>query len=201
MAAPTCYIPTQQSDAAAGLTGNKVDQHQHHHAAAAAAAAAPAPPTSTSSTPQHHSLQQQQQPLGHESKSFCPSENKEPDGSKAYGTFKSAAPPVPVPVNSAFRKDSSSSCPPSSGAARAGSVQYGEPLHNNTAAGSHWTAMSQTTIILGTDGNTSVQASAAAGVSAGEPGARGGLGRGTAEGCLGVPVVAVEGLHGCGSGV
>lgn len=171
MAAPTCYIPTQQSDAAAGLTANKVDhQHQHHHAAVtAAAAAAPAPPTSTSSTPHHHNpQQQQQQPSSHESKSFCPSENKEPDGSKAYGTFKSAAPPVPVPVpvNSAFRKDSSSS-----GAARAGSVQYGEPLHNNTAAGSNWTAMSQTTIILGTDGNTSVQASSAApGVSGGEPG-------------------------------
>lgn len=174
MAAPTCYIPTQQSDAAAGLTANKVDhQHQHHQAAAtAAAAAAPAPPTSSTSTPHHHNplqQQQQQQPSSHESKSFCPSENKEPDGSKAYGTFKSAAPPapVPVPVNSAFRKDSSSS----SGAARAGSVQYSEPLHNNTAAGSNWTAMSQTTIILGTDGNTSVQASSAApGVSRGKPG-------------------------------
>uniref|UniRef100_A0A3Q1JKP2 Transporter n=1 Tax=Anabas testudineus TaxID=64144 RepID=A0A3Q1JKP2_ANATE len=98
-----------------------------------------------------------------ESKTFCPTENKpgEPDTNKAYGTFKSAPPAVPgsVAVNSAFRKDSA-------GSARGGSAQYGDPLRataeqNNTAG--NWTAMSQTTIILGTDGNTSVQPGTVAG--------------------------------------
>lgn len=145
--APGGYIPTQQPDAAAGFTANKADN--------TAACPPPGP---------HH--QPAPQPPRNENKSFCPAENKpgELDSNKAYGTFKSAAPPVPAPaaVNSAFRKDSS-------GSARAGSVQYGDPLRapaeqNNTAAG-NWTAMSQTTIILGTDGNTSVQPSAVVGVS------------------------------------
>ncbi|KAF3686739.1 Sodium- and chloride-dependent glycine transporter 2 [Channa argus] len=92
--------------------------------------------------PHHHPAPQ---PPCNESKTFCPTENKpgEPDINKAYGTFKSTPPAVPgsVAVNSAFGKD-------------------GDPLRataeqNNTAG--NWTAMSQTTIILGTDGNTSVQ--------------------------------------------
>lgn len=92
-------------------------------------------------------------------------ENKpgEPDSNKEYGTFKSTAPAVPgsVAANSAFRKDSV-------GAARGGSAQYGDPnratTEQNNATG-NWTAMSQTTIVLGTDGNTSVQPGTLAGVS------------------------------------
>lgn len=146
--APTSYIPPQQPDGAAGLTTNKPDN-----------TAACAPPAS------HHHPAPQPPPPCTESKTFCPTENKpgEPDTNKAYGTFKSPPPAVPgsVAVNSAFRKDSA-------GSARGGSAQYGDPLRataeqNNTAG--NWTAMSQTTIILGTDGNTSVQPGVVAGVS------------------------------------
>lgn len=146
--APTSYIPAQQSDGAAGLTTNKPDN--------TVACAPPAP---------HHHPAPQPPPPCKESKTFCPTENKpgDPDTNKAYGTFKNTPPPVPgsVAVNSAFRKDSS-------GSARGGSVQYGDPLRapaeqNNTAG--NWTTMSQTTIILGTDGNTSVQPGTVAGVS------------------------------------
>ncbi|GAA6218978.1 sodium- and chloride-dependent glycine transporter 2 isoform X1 [Lates japonicus] len=144
--APTGYIPGQQPDGAAGLTANKPDN----------TAACPPP------APHHHPAPQPPPPCN-ESKTFCPTENKpgEPDTNKAYGTFKSTPPPVPgsVAVNSAFRKDSA-------GSARGGSAQYGDPLRataeqNNTAG--NWTAMSQTTIILGTDGNTSVQPGTLAG--------------------------------------
>ncbi|KAF3832988.1 hypothetical protein F7725_026653, partial [Dissostichus mawsoni] len=91
-------------------------------------------------------------------------ENKpgELDSNKAYGTFKNTAPAAPgsVVVNSAFSKESA-------GSAREGAALYGDPLQaaeqNNTAG--NWTAMSQTTIILGTDGNTSVQPGTVAGVS------------------------------------
>lgn len=136
--APSSYIPMQQPDGAAGLTTNQPDN----------AAACPPP------APHHHPAPP---PPSNESKSFCPTENKpgELDSSKAYGTFKNAAPAVPgsAAVNSAFRKDSAAS-------ARGGSVHNADPLRataeqNNTAG--NWTAMSQTTIILGTDGNTSVQ--------------------------------------------
>ncbi|TKS69499.1 Sodium- and chloride-dependent glycine transporter 2 [Collichthys lucidus] len=138
--APTGYIPTQQPDGAAGLTTNKPDN----------TAAFPAP------APHHHPAPQPPPPCN-ESKTFCLTENKpgELDSNKAYGTFKNPPPAVPgsVAVNSAFRKDST-------GSARGGAAQYGDPLRataeqNNTMG--NWTAMSQTTIILGTDGNTSVQ--------------------------------------------
>lgn len=144
--APTGYIPTQQPDGAAGLTANKPDN----------SAVCPTP------APHHHPAPQ---PPCNENKSFCSTENKpgELDSNKAYGTFKNAAPAIPgsVAVNSAFRKDSA-------GSARGGSVQYGDPLRataeqNNTTG--NWTAMSQTTIILGTDGNTSVQPGTVTGVS------------------------------------
>uniref|UniRef100_A0A3B4WH14 Solute carrier family 6 member 5 n=1 Tax=Seriola lalandi dorsalis TaxID=1841481 RepID=A0A3B4WH14_SERLL len=144
--APTGYIPAQQSDGAAGLTANKPDN------------SAPCPPPA----PHHHPAPQPPPPCN-ESKTFCPTENNpgEPDANKAYGTFKSTPPAVPgsVATNSAFRKDSACS-------ARGGSAQYGDPLRataeqNNTAG--NWTAMSQTTIILGTDGNTSVQPGTVAG--------------------------------------
>lgn len=133
--APAGFIPAQQQpDGAAGIPNNKPDN---------AAACAP----------------HQQPPPCNESKTFYPAENKpgELDTNKAYGTFKSAPPP-PVPgsaaVNSDFRKDSV-------GSAR------GDPLRataeqNNTVG--NWTAMSQTTIILGADGNTSVQPGAVTGV-------------------------------------
>lgn len=158
--APTAYIPVQQQqqqqhpDGAAGLTASKPDNTTA--------------PTSTTPAPHHHypAPQPPSAPFN-ESKTFCPTENKpgEPESNKAYGTFKSAAPAVPPAVaaaNSAFRKDSA-------GSMRGGAAaQYGDPLRataeqNNTAG--NWTAMSQTTIILGTDGNTSVQPSSAAGVS------------------------------------
>lgn len=139
------YIPAQHPDGAAGFTANKPDS----------AAGQPA-------TPHHHPAPQ---PPCNESKTFCPSDNKpgEADSNKAYGTFKSAAPAVPGSVAdaSASRKDSS-------GSARGGAAQPGDPLRataeqNNTPG--NWTAMSQTTIVLGTDGNTSVQPGAMAGVS------------------------------------
>jgi len=50
-----------------------------------------------------------QPPPANERKTFCPSENKpcEMEASKAYGTFKNAAPGPPfAPVNSDVRKDS-----------------------------------------------------------------------------------------------
>ncbi|KAG7482633.1 sodium-and chloride-dependent glycine transporter 2 [Solea senegalensis] len=154
--APVSFIPAQQPDAAAGITTNKPDNNS---AAAAAAAAACAPPA-----PHHHPAPQPPPPCN-ESKTFCPTENKpgDVDSNKAYGTFKSTPPPaVPgsVAVNSALRKDSAGS------ARGGGSAQYGDPLRataeqNNTAG--NWTAMSQTTIILGTDGNTSVQPGTVAG--------------------------------------
>lgn len=146
--APAGYIPTQQPDGAAGFTANKPDN---------TAACPPAAP--------HHHPAPQPPPPCNESKTFSNTENKpgELDSNKAYGTFKSAAPAAPgsVAVNSAFRKDST-------GSALGGSAQYGDPLRaaaeqNNTAG--NWTAMSQTTIVLGTDGNTSVQPGAVAGVS------------------------------------
>ncbi|XP_031596822.2 sodium- and chloride-dependent glycine transporter 2 [Oreochromis aureus] len=146
--APTGYIPAQQSDGAAGLMGNKPDN----------TAACPPP------APRHHPAPQPPPPCN-ERNTFCPAENKpgEPDSNKEYGTFKNTPPAVPgsVAVNSALRKDSV-------GSARGGSAQYGDPLRataeqNNTAG--NWTSMSQTTIILGTDGNTSVQPGTVAGVN------------------------------------
>uniref|UniRef100_A0A8C7VDB1 Transporter n=1 Tax=Oncorhynchus mykiss TaxID=8022 RepID=A0A8C7VDB1_ONCMY len=92
-----------------------------------------------------------------ESKTFCPTENKpgEPGEVKVYGTFKNAALPVPGSVAALS-------------AARDIPVQYGDPLRvtgdQNNASG-NWTTMSQTTIILGADGNTSVQPGAVMGVS------------------------------------
>lgn len=127
--APSSYIPMQQPDGAAGLTTNQADN----------GAACPPP------APHHHPAPP---PPSHEGKSFCPTENKpgELDSSKAYGTFKHAAPPVPgsAAVHSAFRKDSAGSDP-----------LLATAEQNNTAG--NWTAMSQTTIILGTDGNPSVR--------------------------------------------
>ncbi|XP_047437172.1 sodium- and chloride-dependent glycine transporter 2 isoform X2 [Mugil cephalus] len=143
--APTGYIPAQQPDGAAGLTANKPDN---------TAAACPTP------APHHHPAPQPPAPCN-ESKTFCPTENKpgELDSNKAYGTFKNTPPAGSVAVNSAFRKDSV-------GSARGGSAQYGDPLRatteQNNATG-NWTTMSQTTIILGTDGNTSVQPGTLAG--------------------------------------
>ena len=144
--APTSYIPMQQPDVAAGFTTAPAD----------VAAAGPPP------APHHHPAPP---PPCNESKSFCPTENKpgEVDGGKAYGTFKNAAPAVPgsAVVNSAFRKDSAAST-------RGGAAHNADPLRataeQNNTTGS-WAAMSQTTIILGTDGNTSVQPASATAVS------------------------------------
>lgn len=148
MSTPPGFIPAQQPDGAAGIQSNKPDN--------AAACPAPAP---------HHHPAPQLPPSCNESKTFYPTEIKpgEPDSNKAYGTFKSAPPPVPgsAIVNSDFRKDSV-------GSARGGSALCGDPLRatteQNNAVG-NWTAMSQTTIILGADGNMSVQPGVVAGVS------------------------------------
>jgi len=146
-------VPAQQPDGASGFTASTPD-----NAAAAAEAAA--------DSPIHHLHHRPAPPppcSGNEGKTFSNTENKpgELDSSRAYGTFKNAAPAAPEPVagNSALGMDSV-------GSARVGSGQCVDPLRaeqNNTAG--NWTTMSQTTIILGTDGITSVQAVAAAGVS------------------------------------
>ncbi|XP_026866955.2 sodium- and chloride-dependent glycine transporter 2 isoform X1 [Electrophorus electricus] len=118
----------------------------------------------TTSKPESgQSLPPDPQPLN-ERKTFCPTENKSSDmeTNKAYGTFKNTAPaPVPVPasVNSVLRKDSSGTVPPQKDKAISGALPNQGALRTateqNNATG-NWTSMSQTTIILGTDGNTSV---------------------------------------------
>ncbi|XP_016370139.1 sodium- and chloride-dependent glycine transporter 2-like [Sinocyclocheilus rhinocerous] len=104
-----------------------------------------------------------QPPPVNERKTFCPSENKpcEMEANKAYGTFKNAAPgPTFAPVNSAVRKDSVGKMDGSTGKATSDFMSNNQSAvriaaeHNNTTG--DWTSMSQTTIILGTDGNTSV---------------------------------------------
>ena len=143
--APPGYTPSPQPDGAAGLPAHRPDlcASSHH----------PAP----------------QPPTGAEGQTFCPTaDNKlgEAETTKVYGTFKNAAPAVPGSV--AFRKDSCGSTGALLGGSASASVQgrgtagvqYGDPLRSSTDqnnASSNWTAMSQTTIILGTDGNTSVQ--------------------------------------------
>ncbi|KAM6980917.1 sodium- and chloride-dependent glycine transporter 2 [Aplochiton taeniatus] len=139
--APTRYNSLQQPEGAVGVTANKSDNVANQPSA-------------------------NQPPPSNESKTFCPTENKpgEPDSNKVYGTFKNTAPAIPgsVAANSAFRKDSTGSGAVQMGSAqgRGMSVQYGDPLRattdQNNASG-NWTTMSQSTIILGTDGNTSVQ--------------------------------------------
>ncbi|XP_041918174.1 sodium- and chloride-dependent glycine transporter 2 isoform X1 [Alosa sapidissima] len=103
-------------------------------------------------------------PPVNERKTFCPTENKpgETDSNKVYGTFKNAAPAVPV--NSALPKDSAGTAPQTDGTtvhgkamsdAMANQGAMRSTVEQNNATG-NWTTMSQTTIILGTDGNTSV---------------------------------------------
>lgn len=115
-------------------------------------------------------------PPVNERKTFCPIENKpgETDSNKAYGTFKNAAPAVPVPVNPALRTDSAPSVPPPmdgtgfqgnampDAMANQGAMRTAAEQNNATG---NWTTMSQTTIILGTDGNTSVLSGTVTGVS------------------------------------
>uniref|UniRef100_A0A672QWI3 Sodium- and chloride-dependent glycine transporter 2-like n=1 Tax=Sinocyclocheilus grahami TaxID=75366 RepID=A0A672QWI3_SINGR len=121
-----------------------------------------------------------QPPPVNERKTFCPSENKpcEMEASKAYGTFKNAAPgPTFAPVNSAVRKDSVGKLDGSTGKATSDFMSNNQSAvriaveHNNTTG--DWTSMSQTTIILGTDGNTSVLPGTVTGVSGDENKARG----------------------------
>ncbi|KAJ7986197.1 hypothetical protein DPEC_G00348290 [Dallia pectoralis] len=147
---PAGFTPTHQTEGAVGVTA--IPAHIPAHI-----------PDNSCSYPDP------QPPPSNESKTFCPTENKpgEPgEAGKVYGTFKNAAPAVPgsVAANSAFRPDSTSSACGS--AARAVPGQYHDQLgttgdQNNTS--SNWTTMSQTTIILGTDGNTSVQPGAVTG--------------------------------------
>ena len=148
--APTGFHPSQQPEAGVGVTANKPENVPSQPAAPFGH---PAP----------------QPPPNNECKTFCPSENKpgEPEANKVYGTFKNTAPAIPgaVSANSAFRKDSAGSAAAQTGVpgavqGRGMSVQYGDPFRataeQNNASGT-WTRMSQTTIILGIDGNTSVQ--------------------------------------------
>lgn len=131
---PVAHIPTQQPDATAGLTANRAE-------------IIPLQPA----TPQHnHPAPQPPPPPCNQSQTFCPTENipGAPDANKAYGTFKNNPPVVPATMtaNSAFGKE-----PP---AASCGvGAQYAE--QNNTAT--TWTNLSQTTVVLGIDGNMSVQ--------------------------------------------
>ncbi|KAF0042799.1 hypothetical protein F2P81_004136 [Scophthalmus maximus] len=136
------YIPAQQPDGAAGLTTNTPD-----NAAAAAGCPTPAPHH------HHHHHHPAPQPPCNEGKTFCPAENKpaDADSNRAYGTFKNS-PTAPGSV--ALARDTA-------GSARGGPAQE----QNNTAG--NWTAMSQTTIVLGTDGNTSVQPGTVAGADVG----------------------------------
>lgn len=107
-----------------------------------------------------------------ERKTFCPSENKpcELESSKAYGTFKNAT-SGPTFATSAVRKDSIGKMDGSiaHGKATSDAVSNDQGAirisgeHNNTT--SEWTSMSQTTILLGTDGNTSVLSGTVTGVS------------------------------------
>lgn len=112
------------------------------------------------------------QQSSNERKTFCPPENKpcELDSSKAYGTFKNVTPGTTF-ASSAVRNDSVGRMD--------GSTTHGKPTsdamsndqgavrisaeHNNSA--SEWTSMSQTTILLGADGNTSVLPGTVTGVS------------------------------------
>lgn len=93
------------------------------------------------------------------------------EANKAYGTFKNAAPgPTFSPVNSAQRKDSAGKMDGSTGKASSDFMSNNQNAvriaaeHNNSTG--DWTSMSQTTIILGTDGNTSVLPGTVTGVSA-----------------------------------
>lgn len=151
--APVGHNPSQQPEGAVGVTANK-----------------PENVSCQPSAPHVHPAPQP--PPCNESKTFGPTESKpgEPETNKVYGTFKNTAPAVPgsVAESSAFRKDSTGSAAAQTGGATASqgrgmSVQYGDPLRATTEqnnASGNWTAMSQTTIVLGTDGNTSVQPSA-----------------------------------------
>lgn len=111
-------------------------------------------------------------PPVNERKTFCPSENKPCDmeANKAYGTFKNTAPgPTFAGVNSAVRKDSVGKMDASTGKATSDFMSNNQSAvriaaeHNNSTG--DWTSMSQTTIILGTDGNTSVLPGTVTGVS------------------------------------
>uniref|UniRef100_A0A671LTJ4 Transporter n=1 Tax=Sinocyclocheilus anshuiensis TaxID=1608454 RepID=A0A671LTJ4_9TELE len=126
----------------------------------------------TTNTPENGNPVPQPPPVN-ERKTFCPSENKpcEMEANKAYGTFKNAAPgPTFAPVNSAVRKDSVGKMDGSTGKATSDFMSNNQSAvriaaeHNNTTG--DWTSMSQTTIILGTDGNTSVLPGTVTGVSA-----------------------------------
>lgn len=114
-----------------------------------------------------------QPPPVNERKTFCPTENKpgETDSNKVYGTFKNVAPAVPV--NSALPKNPAATLQQADGTTVHGKAMSDavanqdamrSTVEQNNATG-NWTTMSQTTIILGTDGNTSVLPGTITGVS------------------------------------
>ncbi|KAI1889581.1 hypothetical protein AGOR_G00164390 [Albula goreensis] len=147
---PGGFNPSPLPEGTVGVTANNPENVQH-----LPSDAQPAPPPH----------------LANERKTFCPVENKpgEAEVNKAYGTFKNAA-PVPAPMNSALRKDSTGTALPRTDGSTTvhGTLMSShctDSLPNQSATRSaveqnnatgNWTSVSQTTVILGTDGNTSV---------------------------------------------
>ncbi|KAG7473682.1 hypothetical protein MATL_G00098440 [Megalops atlanticus] len=147
---PGRFNPIPQTEGAGGLTTNKTSSVQN-----------------LPFDPQHA---HQSQPAD-ERKTFCAAENTlvEMEVEKVYGTFKDAA-LAPVPVNSGLRKDSTGptvlqmdGSTAVRGTLMSSHCKDALPIQNavkstmgqNNATG-NWASMSQTTVILGTDGNTSV---------------------------------------------
>ncbi|KAG5848884.1 sodium- and chloride-dependent glycine transporter 2-like [Anguilla anguilla] len=146
---PVSFNPSTQHEGTDGVTANKPENVQHQ------------PSDMQPALPPN--------PIN-ERKTFCPVENKqgEAEVNKAYGTFKNPA-PVPVPINSALCKDSTGSAlPRTDGSTTVHSTLMSHctdglsnqsvtrsAVEQNNATG-NWTSVSQTTVILGTDGNTSV---------------------------------------------
>ncbi|KAJ8413051.1 hypothetical protein AAFF_G00106330 [Aldrovandia affinis] len=144
------FNPSPLHEGTVGVTANKPENVQHL-------------PSDTQTAPPPHPA--------NERKTFCPVENTpgEAEANKAYGTFKNQA-PVPVPMNSALRKDSTGTALPRTDGSTTvqGTLMSShctDALPNQSATRSaveqnnatgNWTSVSQTTVVLGTDGNTSV---------------------------------------------
>ncbi|XP_029112206.1 sodium- and chloride-dependent glycine transporter 2 isoform X1 [Scleropages formosus] len=112
------------------------------------------PACSAQPEPQAQAQPQPQPPVANERKTFCPAENKagEADGNKAYGTFKNAPPRADgsAALHGTFvSSHCTEPCLSNQSALKSTAEQ-------NNATGNWTPMMSQTTVILGTDGNTAV---------------------------------------------
>nr|XP_006642702.2 PREDICTED: sodium- and chloride-dependent glycine transporter 2 isoform X1 [Lepisosteus oculatus] len=150
---PANFNPLSQTEGAVGVITNK-PEHVQNLPSEVQSQTQPAKVSKSPST---------------ERRTFSPAENKpgETEGIKACGTLKNA---VPVPVTSAIRKDSLEPALPQkddsttvhgkSMSSHCKEVVPNESVMKSTveqnSATGNWTAMSQTTVVLGTDGNTSV---------------------------------------------